>query len=45
MTVKEALMHPWMKKFDDGSITEKRKQSKVNKQSEFELFTSTHDKA
>lgn len=41
MTVKEALLHPWIKKFDESAITEKRRQSKINKASEFEVFTST----
>lgn len=40
MTVKEALLHPWIKKFDEGMI-DIRKQSKNNKASEFEAFTMT----
>mmetsp|Transcript_8359 Transcript_8359/g.8663 ORF Transcript_8359/g.8663 Transcript_8359/m.8663 type:complete len:485 (+) Transcript_8359:33-1487(+) len=43
MTVKEALMHPWIKKYDYESITDKRKVGK-NKGDDFELFTSTTNK-
>lgn len=39
LTVKEALVHPWIKKFDEGAIVEKRRQSKLIKESDFELFT------
>lgn len=42
MTVKEALMHPWIKKFDSDSMIEKRKLTKQDKESEFEVFTSTN---
>lgn len=40
MTVKEALIHPWIKKFDNVSIVDKRRQSKhTNDCVDFELFT------
>lgn len=40
MTVNEALIHPWIKKFDEVAIVDKRRQSKLLKDStDFELFT------
>lgn len=39
MTIKEALVHPWIKKFDDMNLVDKRRQSKINKDGDFELFT------
>jgi len=39
MTVKEALMHPWLKKFELG-----KNPNKPNKENEFETFSSTTEK-
>lgn len=39
ITVKEALLHPWIKKFDDTAIVDKRRASKLAKEIDFELFT------
>lgn len=45
MTVKEALVHPWIKKHDLGNITDQRKVSKTwGKANEFGLFSSTNEK-
>ena len=39
MGIKEALIHPWIKKFDEENMVDKRRQSKINKDGDFELFT------
>jgi len=41
MTVKEALMHPWIKKFDDKQIIDGRKNTKNEGKNTFAAFTST----
>jgi len=40
MSVKEALVHPWIKKFENPDLVDKRRQSKLIKESDFELFTN-----
>jgi len=41
LTIKDALVHPWIKKFEDPNIIEKRKLSKTSN-NQFEVFTNIH---